>query len=211
MFLRFKTISELEPRFYENYSYGGPYLSIIKDDLTGASYLYDRGLSFYPNSAHLLLNAGFHYEFEVKDSDKAYPLIKRLSKIEKSTMLTTTLAKLEARNGDLSDALIIMNELQSSFSKNTIFWEKIYNYRYAIKAEIDLKCLNEKNIKCQTHDLDGNKYIVTNGIFKAQKILHNPNINNSATNEKNAEILGNLFKALDKLETGNCFKLSALL
>lgn len=36
-------------------------------------------------------------------------------------------------------------------------------------------------------------------IFKAQKFLHNPNINNSATNEKNAEILGNLFKALDKL------------
>lgn len=36
MFLRFKTISFLEPKFYEAYNFGGPYLSIIKNDLAGA-------------------------------------------------------------------------------------------------------------------------------------------------------------------------------
>jgi integrase len=36
-------------------------------------------------------------------------------------------------------------------------------------------------------------------ISKAENFLQNPNINNSSTNEKNAEILGNLFKALNKL------------
>ncbi|WP_026804813.1 site-specific integrase [Aliarcobacter lanthieri] len=36
-------------------------------------------------------------------------------------------------------------------------------------------------------------------IFKAENFSQNPNINSSSTNEKNAEILGNLFKALNKL------------
>ena len=36
-------------------------------------------------------------------------------------------------------------------------------------------------------------------ISKAENFLQNANINNSSTNEKNAEILGNLFKALNKL------------
>ena len=60
MFLRFKTISFLEPLFYLNYTFGGQYLSIIKDDLEGASQLYDLGLKYFPDDYTLLRDSSFH-------------------------------------------------------------------------------------------------------------------------------------------------------
>ena len=36
MYLRFNTITDLDPRMYEAYNYGGQYLSIVKDDVFGA-------------------------------------------------------------------------------------------------------------------------------------------------------------------------------
>lgn len=170
MFLRFKTIAELEPKFYQTYAFGGPYLSIIKDDLTGASYIYDKGLEIFPESKHLLFNAGFHYEYEIKDSTKSLPILRRLSLLDKSSLLTTTLAKIEAKGGDLNSALLLLNKYQESFPQGSMIGEKIFNNRYAIKAQLDLECLNlKKDHQCERRDLEGNFYLIKDGFFQAQK------------------------------------------
>lgn len=161
MFLRFKTISLLEPKFYETYNFGGLYLSIIKDDLEGATYLYNKGIEIYPSDINLLKNASFHFYFEVQDYDAAYRVLNKL----KSTpgvnpMLLSSLARIESQKGNLEDAYAILYESYASLKdKNTFLSQKISSQLYSIKAEIDLKCLNANKAGCDFRDFDGNLYL----------------------------------------------------
>lgn len=169
MFLRFKTISELEPMFYQNYKFSGIYLSIVKDDLEGASYMYDKGLSFYPDDYYLLSNAAFHYRFEVKDQEKAYPIFLKLSKNHKlPAALAGSFAKLEANN-DPQNALLVIGETQKQFSQDNAIFQKLEEYKYALQAKMDLKCLNEKQPNCNRIDLEGKPYLFKEGKFEANK------------------------------------------
>ncbi len=170
MFLRFNSISKLEPQFYENYAFGGPYLSIVKDDLEGASLIYKKGLSFYPNDFNLLKNASFHFYFEVKDLSSAYPLFKRMKLFPNiSPNYLTTLSRLEANLGNLEEAYAMLSEMQMKHSQETLLGKKIYEFRYSLKAEIDLNCLDKKSTNCSLTDLDNNPYLRTLRGFKAIK------------------------------------------
>jgi tetratricopeptide (TPR) repeat protein len=173
MFLRFKTISELEPKFYENYSFGGVYLSIIKDDLEGASNLYNTGLQIFPNDYGLLRDAGFHFYFEVGDFNRAYEIYSKLKNNPKATVqILSTLARLESSKGKLSDAFdLLLTKYNEIPDKTTFFAIKILQHLYSIKAEIDLNCLNSKIDlqKCSSHDLDNKPYSYSKGQYNASK------------------------------------------
>lgn len=170
MFLRFRSISELEPKFYENYAFSGPYLSVIKDDLEGATYMYNKGLSHYPDDYYLLNQASFHFYYEKQDLKKSYEILKKLNKTNKaSALVKTALSRIEADRGDLVKAFEILSDFQKTFKDKNFISQKIYDFRYSIKAEIDLNCLNLKKVPCSTTDLDGNSYIRNNGVYIAAK------------------------------------------
>lgn len=170
MFLRFNTISLLEPLFYENYQFGGPYLSIIKDDLEGASILYDKGLAVYPNDYSLLFNSGFHYYYEKRDLNKAYPILAKLKAHEKTPQyMISSLARIESERGNLNDSFVILQEYQQRFIYDSVIRKKINEQLYNIKAEIDLKCLNGINDKCSKTDFEGNAYVLKNNVYQAVK------------------------------------------
>ena len=172
MFLRFKTLSLLEPKFYEVYSFGGVYLSVIKDDLDGASYIFNKGLQIYPTDFKLLRDASYHFYLEAKNYSRAFELSQIIKRnYPEKKFLIGMITKLEAENGRLEDALISLNSYQEDFPTGSFIGDKIYENRYALKAEIDLNCLNNtKEItKCSLFDLDNNKYIKTNEGFKAIK------------------------------------------
>ena len=63
LYLRFLTISTLDPLFLQNYQFGGQYLSIVKDDLVGAKTIFEKGLKAYPNDYNLIFNIAFLYAF----------------------------------------------------------------------------------------------------------------------------------------------------
>ena len=172
MFLRFNTISNLEPLFYENYAFGGPYLSIIKDDLKGASLIYDKGLRYYPDDFSLLRDSGFHYYFEANDDEKALRSYSKLRHNPQATpVMITTLARIESGNDNLEDAYgLLLNQFEKLRDKNSFMAQKIQSFLYALKAEIDLKCLNDhtKAVKnCSLIDLEGVPYIVQKNEYKA--------------------------------------------
>lgn len=174
MYLRFKTISILEPEFYELYNFGGPYLSIIKDDIEGASELYEKGLLHFPDDRKLLFNSGFHFYYEAKDNQRAILSLRKMAKLYPETpLLIPTLARLESLENSPEAALELLNSYENSFAENSFFKEKIYEYRYSLKAQIDLDCLNSKKENCSHHDLDGTPYLLNNGIFKASKKWNN--------------------------------------
>ena len=161
MYLRFLTISNLEPKFLTTYTFGAPYLSIIKDDLEGASNLYDIGLKLYPNEFDLLSNAAFHYRFEKKDYQKSYDLYKRLSRFTQAKLPQfSSLARLEADQGNLDAAFNLLKNLyDQQKDKDSFLAKKIWSFLYSIRAEQDLKCLNNLAKNCRDHDLNNNLYI----------------------------------------------------
>jgi tetratricopeptide (TPR) repeat protein len=170
MFLRFNSISILDPNFYENYVFGGSYLSIVKDDIVGASIIYNKGLELFPDDYELLKSAGFHFYFEANDKKTAYPIYKKLKELNPNNpTFSTTFARMMAAEGNLEDALATLDEFQLKHSLDSVIGEKIFNFRYAIRAELDLQCLNSGASGCKTHDLEGNPYFKKNEQYVALK------------------------------------------
>lgn len=164
MFLRFETITFLEPKFLETYTFGGPYLSIIKDDIPGASLIYQKGLEHYPSNYQLLKNAAFHFHFEAEDYVTAARVLKLLkAQPNVNPLLLTSLARIESSQGNLDNAFIVLSEIYNQLKvKNNPLAYKILSNLYAIKAEKDLECLNLEKNNCNHTDLSGNKYFKNN-------------------------------------------------
>lgn len=171
MFLRFKTISDLEPRFYENYQYGSVYLSIVKDDLPGASYIYERGLKEYPDDYFLLKNAAFHYEFEVGDQKSSYEIYSKLKVHPKIDLVTLGIAaRLETQFGDKKAAFELLREQYEKIpDKSSFLSTKLFQNLYSLKAEIDLECLNTRAMNCSGLDLENVAYKFEGNKYVAQK------------------------------------------
>jgi hypothetical protein len=169
MYLRFKTIATLDPLFLQNYQFGGKYLSIIKDDIYGAKEIFDKGLDLYPEDYELLFNAAYLYAFELQDSKNGFELYDKVSRFKKAPKFITTLKyrlKYEKdRNLELAFK-VLSSSLQVETDKHLI--DKMKKDLYAIKAELDLECLNSSKKKCSKIDYNGNLYINENGSYKSR-------------------------------------------
>jgi tetratricopeptide (TPR) repeat protein len=170
LFLRFNTISILDPKFYENYSYGGQFLSIVKDDLEGAIFLYEKGLAIFPDDYKLNYDTGFINYFELGDFKKG---LKYLSKVENNPkapyFLKSILLKLAYEvSGDLQATFQFVSHSYET-TKDRLLKEKLHSDLYAIKAEIDLKCLNNNRGGCDTKDLLGDPYVKRGITYHSQR------------------------------------------
>lgn len=173
MYLRFMTIAKLDPYFYENYLYGGIFLSIIKDDDLGAEEIYNLGLKHFPNDIELLKNAAFHFRFELQDYSRAQELYQKLNEHPSTPpYLKSLLARLKSHHNDHEGALEILWDIHEKAADGSRLKEKVFESIYALKAEIDLKCLNSATpaSPCSKQDLSGQPYIQDEkGIFQAPK------------------------------------------
>lgn len=172
MYLRFNTITDLDPKMYEAYYYGGQYLSIIKDDIFGAEVIYLKGINQFPNDLWLNYLAGFNYLFEIGDKQKGLERFLSIKDhpdlMQTIPILPSIMAKLLRDSNDLESIFIMLRsaweKASDQYMKNR-YWDSMY----AIRAEIDLNCLNQAQSNCQMSDLDGNSYLNEGGIYRAQK------------------------------------------
>lgn len=169
MYIRFKTISTIDPLFYLNYTFGGLYLSVIKDDLEGATDIFTSGLKIYPDDFKLLRDSAFHFYYEVGDKDLAYPLLKKLERHPKTpASLVSLLARMENEKGNSEIALkILENRLLSIDDKTSILYRVLRDHIYSIQAEIDLKCLNRIKKNCKNIDYFGEPYVFLKGEYRS--------------------------------------------
>lgn len=160
MYLRFLTISVLDPQFYENYLYGGMYLSVVKDDLAGAAEIFERGLKLYPGDYSLLYYAGFNYYFEMGDYKKGYETLKKISNHERTPhVLRQVINKLHFEvTGDYDVAINLLKESLKT-TQVEIFRNKIDTDLYTLTAQRDLECLNANRTDCSKIDYRGNPYL----------------------------------------------------
>ncbi len=167
---RFNLISILNPKFYENYLYGGMHLSIVKDDVIGAELLYKKGYHHYKTKEDLIWNRAFNLYYEIGDLNTALPLFKYLSELEspKYKSAGRIAAKIEAGIGSLEEAFVILYNSYTRM-KPSILKEKTTQTLYVMKAEIDTQCLNSAKTYCHKKDFLGNPYIKKDGLFIATK------------------------------------------
>lgn len=170
MYLRFKTIAELDPLFYHNYLWGGTYLSIIKDDIHAATEIFDQGLHFYPDDFELNYRQGFNYYFEAGEFQKG---LKHLEKIEHYPQtphpIKLVINKLRFETSFNYDVALSYLFVSLQKEKDPVLIKKLSNDFYALKAERDLKCLNANEANCDRKDAEGNWYIKVNQDWKAPK------------------------------------------
>lgn len=160
MFIRFNTIAILDPYFYENYVWGGQYLSIVKDDLIGAVKLMERGVEYFPNDYRLLSTLGFAYYFELSDYRKGLSFMEKIQHHPKApSYFPSIVMKMKAELG--FDINIIMERIED-LMKNTedvTLRERLSADLYALKAERDITCLNSNQKGCDLLDAYGKAYI----------------------------------------------------
>lgn len=170
LYLRFLTISTLDPNFYENYQYGGMFLSIIKDDLEGAADIYERGLKVFPDDYQLNYQAGFNYYYEMGEYEKGLPLLKKVEHHPRANqMIKFLIRKLQFETNRDFDIPISFLELTLTTTKDEGVRTKILADLYSLKAERDLECLNQKKNDCLLADPEGNKYILKDNKWSAPK------------------------------------------
>jgi hypothetical protein len=159
LFLRFNTISILDPKFYENYAYGGQFLAIIKDDLEGADAIYDKGLGYYPNDYSLNYQAGFMNYYEIGNFKKGYKYLNRVIDDPKApSYLRSIISKISYEvSGDLTETYKLV-QYNHEVAKDENLKQRLWSDLYAIKAEIDLKCLNNNGSGCAMKDEAGELY-----------------------------------------------------
>lgn len=183
MYLRFLTISYLDPQFYENYLFGGQYLSIVKDDLLGAVDLLTRGISNYPLDYKLRYNLGFTYFYELGDAKNGAKWLETIQHHPKApSFIKLIVSKLNLElNQDFDVAILFLKDLIST-TNDKYLKEKLMKDLYAVKAEKDLNCLNSNNTNCDKIDYFGKPYLKKNKSFESQLKFRNFRINKKKIN-----------------------------
>lgn len=170
MYIRFLTISHLDPYFYENYIYGGQYLGIVKDDLQGAVNLYLRGIKFYPDDYRLLYHLGFTYYFEMANYIEGAHYLNMIKDHPKAPHFVKTIVnKLQFENAQNFDLALAYLRDVISRTTDKLFLEKLHKDYYALKAERDILCLNENKEGCDRLDAEGNAYYFSDGKYRTRK------------------------------------------
>lgn len=169
MYVRFRTIAELDPKFYENYLWGGQYLSIVKDDLPGATSLMEKGLLLFPDDYRLNYNLGFSYYYELGDYKKG---LKYLEKIQDNPRtpahFRSLIMKMKVEMGfDYNAVLSLLYEYMMSTDEKELK-EKLSGEFHSLKSERDIICLNEGRPNCELKDAYGLPYVKIAGKYHSQ-------------------------------------------
>lgn len=181
MYLRFLNISILDPLFYENYMYGGLYLSIVMDDVLGASEIFEKGLKYYPEDYKLNYYTGFNYYFEQGNFEKGAIYLERIKNHPSApSFMKLLVEKLKFETTQNSEVALIFLKNEYSQTNDPALKEKIESDIYALQADTDLQCLNSQNKNCNKLDAMGRPYINQSGLWKAQREylpykIHTPN------------------------------------
>ncbi|MAE57524.1 MAG: hypothetical protein CME69_01510 [Halobacteriovorax sp.] len=169
MFHRFNLIAKLNPYFYENYKYGGLYLSIIKDDLFGADSIYSFGLEHFSSDHYLNWHKAFNLCMEMNKCREALPFFDYLQseKSKRYPLAGRIASKIRAGLGFKNEAFTMLYNEYLSMSEDSDLKQRTFQTLYNLKLSIDLECLNKENENCNLIDLEGNPYLYESGIYKS--------------------------------------------
>jgi hypothetical protein len=133
------SISVLDPEFYPIYTDAAIFLSVITEDKQGAEEIFLRGTKQFPEDWRIRSYLGYHYEWELKDSKKAFVQY-RLAATAKDA---PDLVRLIAASYTIKDGL------KNGVSKKAAV-QLVKNYMQQVKNPAMLKRLQDKLQKIES-------------------------------------------------------------
>jgi len=120
VFQMLNAITNLTPQWRLPYVTGGVILSVLVDDIEGATILFDKALARFPNDYNLNYHAAYHFLWEVKSPEKAAPLLLKAAQNGGPAWMYSLAGKLYSESGKLDLAIQVMEDgLKSSRSDRT--------------------------------------------------------------------------------------------
>lgn len=105
--------TDLDPKYLMAYSAGGIALSVILDDVGGASQIFDKGVAALPNDWRLSYKAAYHALFSEKDQAKAAKLMLRAAQNGAPDWVYVLAGRLSTDSGQKDLAYKILQEMES--------------------------------------------------------------------------------------------------
>ena len=166
LFHRFDSIAHLDKNFYENYLFGGQYLSIIKDDLPGAVSILERGINIYPDSFELRHLLGFTYYFEMSDYSNGLRHLDFIKHHPKApAFFGSILNKMRLELGfNFEFAIQYLNGTLAT-TKDEKIAKQIRQDIQNLVIEKDLICLEKNQLNCNLTDPTGKPYLKKNNRY----------------------------------------------
>ncbi len=109
-----EAITNLAPDYKIAYSNGALALTVLISDYTGASKIFDKGVSMYPNERYLLYSAAYHAMIEEKDNSKAAGLLIRAAQNGGNSWFYSLAARLYTDNGQRDLAIELYRDLEKT-------------------------------------------------------------------------------------------------
>ncbi len=99
VFQMLDTITDLAPNFYTAYADGATMLSVLVDDRIGASILFEKAATAFPEDWQILYRAAYHELFEMQNPEQAADLLRRAGEFGAPPWVYALSAKLYTRLG----------------------------------------------------------------------------------------------------------------
>lgn len=101
-------IMELAPRFHMVAATGPLVLSVIVDDIEGATLLFERALKAFPEDWEIKFRAAYHYMIELENKPRAAELFLQAAEQGAPEWTILLAAKLREQNGEKAVARFIL-------------------------------------------------------------------------------------------------------
>ena len=126
-------ITDLAPENYIPHHYGPMNLSVIVDDIAGATALFDKSLKHFPKNWMIAFNAGYHYMVELEDLTTAADYFYRAGQLGAPEWVHVLAARLNNKVGRVQIAKSILQ----SYLKNENLNETVRKRAEKKLAEIE--------------------------------------------------------------------------
>lgn len=110
MFRTLDLIMDLAPKFETAAEVGPITLSVIADDIEGATALFEKSLRNFPNNWIIAYRAAYHYMVELEDSHRAADLFMQAYRNGAPEWTPLLAAKLQQKVGRLEVAKLILED-----------------------------------------------------------------------------------------------------
>jgi len=111
------SIHDLAPKFRIPMAVGPMNLTILSDDIKGASALYDLAVQSFPNDWPILYRAAYHYIYDVNEPSKAAEYLERAATNGAPEWLNSLAARLYQKDGKTELAIKTLEEYRKTLTK----------------------------------------------------------------------------------------------
>lgn len=112
-------ITKVDPKFEMPYLAGAISLSVLTEDYSGATEIFERGLRVYPEDWRLSFRAAYHYIFNVQDKKRAAELLVSAQKYGAPAWLNMLAARLYSEVGEAEIGIMVLENFKRGLTDDS--------------------------------------------------------------------------------------------